>query len=384
MTNFKIKKIEGKLSQKDFEDIGFSKNYMEAILSKSDFLKLKIFDLTVIQANILKQTALSKGCDCAIHAGCLNNAVEKTDAILFGTKSQFLQIAGSLENQQFKMPELADEIVKMTTEQQQCKSDNPLIMGILNLTEDSFSDGGKYLEFENAISHAEELVAQGVDIIDIGAESTRPGAEEIPPEIQIKRITPVLKSLLKLYPNLKYSVDTRSSVVAKEVLDISKDIIINDVSGLCFDEKMIEVVKQNSAKVIICHSSSIPKDMQEHTNYKNIADDIYKFFVEKINLLTQNGLPKEKIILDSGFGFGKTVEQNFELIKRSDEFLTLGCPLLAGVSRKSFIQKTVPDGDFDNLTASLCGELLLKGTTIFRVHDVKKTKEVLNLFRNLL
>lgn len=399
MADFIIKKIEKNLSQKDFEDIGFSKNYSEAMLDKSNFLKLKIFDLTVIQANILKQTALSKGCDCAIHAGCLNNSVEKTDAILFGTKSQLVMIAKSLENQQFKMPVLAQEIMKIF--QQSCfgikaaqpqatppdvKSLNlqkPLVMGILNLTEDSFSDGGKYLEFDKAIFHAEEMIRQGADIIDIGAESTRPNAEEISSEIQIERIIPVLKALLKLYPDMIYSVDTRSSVVAKEVLAISKDIIINDVSGLCFDEKMADIVTENQAKVVICHSSSIPKDMQNHTDYKNVIDDIYKFFAQKIDLLTQKGLSKDNIILDLGFGFGKTVEQNFELIKRSDDFLTLGCPILAGVSRKSFIQKTVPDGDFDDLTSALCGELLLKGTKIFRVHEVKKTKDVLKLFEKL-
>ena len=398
MTNFIIKKIDGNLSQKDFEDIGFSKNYTEAMLLKSDFFCLKIFDLTVIQANILKQTPLSKGCDCAIHAGCLNNSVEKTDAILFGTKAQISQIAKSLENQQFKMPVLAKEILKASEPVSLIQK--PLIMGVLNLTEDSFSDGGKYLEFDKAVSHADEMIIQGADIIDIGAESTRPGADEISPEKQTERIIPVLKELLKKYPEMIFSVDTRSGIVAKEVLKISKDVIINDVSGLCFDEKMADIVAKNNAKIIICHSSSIPKDMQAHTDYKNIVDDIYKFFVEKINILTQKGLPKEKIILDLGFGFGKTVEQNFELIntdnlyiypqtnfeliKKSDEFLTLDCPILAGISRKSFIQKTVPDGDFDNLTAALCGELLLKGTTIFRVHDVKKAKEVLTLFLKLL
>lgn len=381
MTNFIIKKIDGNLSQKDFEDIGFSKNYTEAMLLKSDFLRLKIFDLTVIQANILKQTALSKGCDCAIHAGCLNNSVEKTDAILFGTKAQILQIAKSLENQQFKMPVLAKEILKASEPVSLIQK--PLIMGVLNLTEDSFSDGGKYLEFDKAVSHSDEMITQGADIIDIGAESTRPGADEISPEKQTERIIPVLKELLKKYPEMIFSVDTRSGIVAKEVLKISKDVIINDVSGLCFDEKMADIVAKNNAKIIICHSSSIPKDMQVHTDYKNIVDDIYKFFVEKISILTQKGLPKEKIILDLGFGFGKTVEQNFELIKKSNEFLTLDCPILAGISRKSFIQKTVPDGDFDNLTAALCGELLLKGTTIFRVHDVKKTKDVLTLFLKL-
>ena len=147
---------------------------------------------------------------------------------------------------------------------------------------------------------------------------------------------------------------------------------------------MADVIVENNAKVVVCHSSSIPKDMQEKTEYKNIVDDIYKFFVRQINMLTEKGLPKENIIIDLGFGFGKTVEQNFELIKRSEEFLTLGCPLLAGVSRKSFIQKTVPNSDFDNLTSALCGELLLKGTTIFRVHDVKKTKEVVELFSNII
>ena len=380
MSDFIIKKIEKSLSPKDFENVGFSKIYTEAELSKSCFLKLKIFDLSVIQANILKQTALSKGCDCAVHAGCLNNSIEKTDVILFGTKKQLKEIAQSLEKQQFKMPLLAKEILEIIEES---ASRKPFIMGILNLTEDSFSDGGKYLEYENAIKHAKEMISQGADIIDIGAESTRPGADEIPPKTQIERICPVLKKLTALYPDIDFSVDTRSSEVAKEVLKINKNIIINDVSGLCFDKKMTDVVIENKAKVVICHSSSIPKDMQEKTNYKNLVDDIFKFFVEKIEELTSKGLPKENIIIDLGFGFGKTVEQNFELIKSTDEFLSLGCPLLVGISRKSFIQKTVADGDFDNLTAALNGELLLKGASIFRVHDIKKTKDVIDIFINL-
>lgn len=380
MNNFVIKKLENTLSESDLEEIGFSKNYADSMLLKSDFIKLKIFDLTVIQANILKQTALSKGCDCAINAGCLNNAVEKTDAILFGTKAQLLSVAEGLKKQQFKMPLLAEKIISASND---IKPQKPLIMGILNLTEDSFSDGGKYIEFENAIKHSKEMIKDGADIIDIGAESTRPGADEVSAKTQIERIIPVLKELLKLYPDIKYSVDTRSGEVAKEVLKISKNIIINDVSGLCFDEKMTDVIIKNNAKIVICHSSSIPKDMQNKTEYKNVVDDIYKFFADKIEILTSNGLPKENIIIDLGFGFGKTVEQNFELIKKSNEFLSLGCPVLAGVSRKSFIQKTVPDGDFDNLTSALCGELLLKATSIFRVHDVKKTKDVINLFLNL-
>ena len=378
--NFIIKKIEKNLEKKDLESVGFSKNYADAMISKGSFFKLKIFDLSVIQANILKQTALSKGCDCAVHSGCLNNSVEKTDAILLGTKTQLNQVAESLKQQQFKMPNLADEILNVIEDKIFQK---PLIMGILNITEDSFSDGGKYLDFEKAISHVKKLINDGADIIDIGAESTRPGAEEVDADVQLKRILPVLNELTKKYSKMIFSVDTRSAKVANEVLKISKDIIINDVSGLCFDEKMADVIVENNAKVVVCHSSSIPKDMQEKTEYKNITDDIYKFFVSQINMLTEKGLPKENIIIDLGFGFGKTVEQNFELIKRSDEFLTLGCSLLAGVSRKSFIQKTVPNSDFDNLTSALCGELLLKGTAIFRVHDVKKTKEVVELFENL-
>ena len=381
MNEFVIKKIERNLSLKDFDDIGFSKIYKEAELSKSKFIKLKIFDLTVIQANILKQTALSKGCDCAVHEGCLNNSVEKTDVILFGTKKQIKNVVESIKRQQFKMPILAEEIISVIEEK---PSKKPIIMGILNLTEDSFSDGGKYLDFEKAVAHAREMFEQGADIVDIGAESTRPGADEVPNDIQIKRIIPVLKELTNLYPDKNFSVDTRSSEVAKEVLKINKNVLINDVSGLCFDEKMAEVIIKNNAKVVICHSSSIPKDMQEKTEYKNIVDDIFKFFVEKTEFLTSKGLPKENIILDVGFGFGKTVEQNFELIKRCDEFLSLNYPLLAGVSRKSFIQKTVLDGDFDNLTASLCGELLLKGVSVFRVHDVKKTKDVIKLYSALI
>ena len=381
MNDFVIKNFGRKLNSKDFDDIGFSRVYTEAELLKSSFVKLKIFDLTVVQANILKQTALSKGCDCAVNAGCLNNSIQKTDAILFGTKKQISDIVKSLEKQQFKMPVLAKEILALIEEPKERK---PLIMGILNLTTDSFSDGGKYLDFKAAINHAKEMIENGADIIDMGAESTRPGADEVSDKVQIERLMPVLKELLKLYPNINFSVDTRSSKVAREVLKINKNIIINDVSGLCFDEKMTDVIVENESRVIICHSSSIPKDMQNKTEYKNVVDDIFKFFVEKIELLTSKGLSKENIIIDLGFGFGKTVEQNFELIKCIDEFLSLGCPLLAGVSRKSFIQKTVPDGDFDNLTAALCGELLLKGTTIFRVHDVRKTRDALILFENLI
>lgn len=381
MNEFIVKKIERNLNTKDFDDIGFSRVYTDAELQKSSFVKLKIFNLSVIQANILKQAALSKGCDCAVHAGCLNCSVEKTDVILFGTKKQLKSIAKNLEIQQFKMPMLGEEILKIIEDTPQQK---PLIMGVLNLTEDSFSDGGKYLEFQKAIEHTKEMIEHGADIIDIGAESTRPGAEEIEPKIQIERITPILKEISKLYPKMEFSIDTRSSQVAKEALKINKNVIINDVSGLCFDDKMTDIVVENNARVIICHSSSIPKDMQEKTDYKNIVDDIFKFFVEKIELLTSKGLPKENIILDLGFGFGKTVEQNFELIKVSDEFLSLGCPILAGVSRKSFIQKTVPDGDFDNLTAALCGELLLKGASIFRVHNIKKTKDVLGIYNKLI
>ena len=275
MNNFKIKKLNSNLCQKDLIDIGFSEIYVSSLLKKSEFVKLKIFDLTVIQANILKQTALSKGCDCAVNSGCLNNSVEKTDVILFGTKSQLIEIAKNLKLQQFKMPLLADEILKLIEPQ---KTYSPKIMGILNLTENSFSDGGKYLEFDKAIEHAAKLISDGADIIDIGAESTKPGADEVSAEIQIQRILPVLKELVKLYPNIDFSVDTRSSEVAKEVLNI-KNIIINDVSGLTFDEKMIDVVCQNNARVVICNSSSIPKDMQEKTDYKNITDDIFKFFI---------------------------------------------------------------------------------------------------------
>ena len=381
MTDFIIKKIENTLSDKDFTDLGFSKNYIEPMKSKSEFLKLKIFDLTVIQANILKQTALSKGCDCATHAGCLNNAVEKTDVILFGTKSQLALVLENLKLQQFKMPKLADEIEKILTQKPTQKT--PLIMGILNLTEDSFSDGGKYLDPKKAIVHAKKMIQEGADIIDIGAESTRPGADEILSKTQIERITPVLKELYKQFPNTVFSIDTRSSEVIKEMVKICPNLIINDVSGCQFDPKMAKIASETQNKIIICHSSSIPKDMQEKTDYKNIVDDIYKFFAQKIDELTAVGIKKENIIIDLGFGFGKTIEQNFELIKRSSEFLTLNCPILAGISRKSFIQKTVPNGDFDNLTAALCAELFLKGTTIFRVHNVKQTKDALDLFKNL-
>lgn len=380
MGKFVIKKIERNLNSQDFKSIGFSEIYTEAELLKANFIKLKIFDLTLIQANILKQTALSKGCDCVVNKGCLNSSVEKTDAILFGTKKQIINITKTLLMQQFSMPILAKEISEIIEEDEYKK---PLIMGIINLTENSFSDGGNFLKFEDAIDRVKKLVNDGADIIDIGAESTKPFSDEVSSKIQLERIIPVLEEILSLNLGVKISVDTRSSNVAKEVLNLDKEIIINDVSGLCFDKDLVDVIIENNAKIIVCHSSSIPKDMQNKTEYNDVVDDIYKFFVNKTELLLKRGLAKDRIILDVGFGFGKTCEQNFELIRRFKAFSGLNIPLLVGVSRKSFIQKTVVGADFDEMTAVLNSHLFLKGASIFRVHDVKKTKDILSLVQNL-
>lgn len=257
--------------------------------------------------------------------------------------------------------------------------DKPLVMGILNLTEDSFYDGGKYNNFDKAILRAEEIVNNGGEIIDIGACSTRPGAELVSPKEEISRIIPVLKEIRKRFPQTIISIDTVWSSVVKEVMDNGADMI-NDISGGQFDKDLFNSIAQTNASYILMHTTAKPNQMQLNTNYEDLYLDISKYFAEKLDNLYDLGV--KDVILDLGFGFGKTIGQNYELIRRISEFKVFNLPILTGISRKSMIYKplNITPNESLNATTALNMIALLNGTNILRVHDVKQAVETIKIY----
>ena len=252
-----------------------------------------------------------------------------------------------------------------------------LVMGIINVTPDSFSDGGKYVKIKNAINHAKKMVDDGADIIDVGGESTRPGAEEVSSLEELRRVIPVVESIRLNFPDILISIDTTKSVVAHEAVKAGADII-NDVSGLNSDSGMVGVVANLKVPIIIMHMKGNPKNMQTNPKYKNLISEITSFFEKKIKIATELGINRDLIIIDPGIGFGKTINHNFEIISKLKEFSKLNLPIMIGPSRKSFIGKTLNlpvesriEGTSATITASI-----LNGANIVRVHDVLEMKRV--------
>ena len=252
-----------------------------------------------------------------------------------------------------------------------------LVMGIVNVTPDSFSDGGEFYSSKDAIAHASKLINEGADIIDIGGESTRPGATEISSSDELKRVIPVIQGIRSNNPDILISIDTTKAIVAKEAVEVGANII-NDVSGLSFDSQMPMTVASLNVPIIIMHMKGNPRNMQKNPEYKDLIDEILNYFKERIKIATKAGIDREMIILDPGIGFGKTVQHNFQILSKLNKFNKLELPLLIGPSRKSFIGLTLnlsPEDRVDG-TAATVAIGVNNGARIVRVHDVEKMKRV--------
>ena len=255
-----------------------------------------------------------------------------------------------------------------------------LIMGIVNITPDSFSDGGKYYTLESAYNHSLKLIDDGADIIDVGGESSRPGALPITLKEELDRTIPLITKIHNNFPNTIISIDTTKSEVAEEAI-LSGANIINDISGLTNDNRMVRVVSKYNTPVIIMHMKGNPENMQNHPVYTDIIGEIKLFFENQIELATKNGIQKDQIILDPGIGFGKSYENNFQLINQLNKFCKLGFPILIGPSRKSFIGQALNQGIENRLegTAAAVTAGIIRGARIVRVHDVKQIKRVVKI-----
>ncbi|MCI0448507.1 MAG: dihydropteroate synthase [Chlorobi bacterium] len=264
-------------------------------------------------------------------------------------------------------------------------SSRTFVMGVLNVTPDSFSDGGKYFKPEDAIAHAKQMESEGADFIDVGGQSTRPGAEEVSQEEEFNRVIPVIKSLVNEV-KIPISIDTYRSEVAEEALK-NGALIVNDISGFNFDKNMAPTVAKHKASAIIMHIKGTPKDMQLDPQYNDLIGEIIQYFENAAWKANVEGI--KQIIIDPGIGFGKTVEHNLKILKHLGELKRLDSPIMVGISRKSLIGKLTNTNDVNDRlegTVALNSVALLNGAHIIRVHDVKagvRTARVLDAYRNV-
>lgn len=352
---------------------------------------VRINSISSVAANILKQEMLSLGGDVAVSRDSLTGRCKETDCLLIGNLSQINRLKIKLHQQPFGLGKLGDDLSKNIINYQRDKftvdlgrwklnlGKRPHIMGILNLTPDSFSGDGLYpSSIEKIIDFAEKMVEDGVDIIDLGGESSRPGAKPVSLKEELSRVIPVVKKLVKKN-KVPLSIDTYKPEVARRALD-NGALIINDISGLR-DRRMIRVAAEYKAAVVIMHMKGTPRSMQKGVFYKSLIAEIIEYLDEAIKSAVAGGIARDKIIIDAGIGFGKTLENNLQILKQLKEFKALGRPLLIGTSRKSFIGKILDAAPEKRIFGTLasCIVAVQNGASIVRVHDVREVKQSLKI-----
>ena len=343
---------------------------------------LKISGVSPKQANIIKQEMLGKGGDAAVARGVIDCTAEQSDVLVMGTVKQIEAMVMKLKMQPFGLPLIAEQIKEVLSLLEgrrpfylQCRDKTlpigfrTLVMGILNSTPDSFSDGGQFHDPGRALDHALHMQEAGADIIDLGGESTRPGYQTIDPKEELERTLPVLTRLVKEL-KIPVSVDTTKAYVAARLLEEGAHIV-NDQWGLQSDSEISQVVARYNVPVIVMHN-------QSGSQYKDLMGDMMEFFRKSLQIAQEAGIERNNIILDPGIGFGKTVNQNFEVIRRIRELDCLGLPVLLGTSRKSMIGKILdlPVDQRVEGTAATVTLGIASGVDIVRVHDVKEMVRV--------
>lgn len=374
MHDFLVKKLSNTNIEQELINIGFDKTYTHTAKDKFEYINFKIFNLTPAQANIIKQTAISVGADCGTHREVITGKIENSNCILGGSLSQIKKISEKLQRQPFGLKILGQILEEKTKIKLPEKTQ---LMGVLNVTTNSFSDGGDFYDFDKSIEHLKQLIDDGADIIDIGAESTKAYSKPVSSNDQLKKLEPILNYIKTQNIITPISIDTRSSVVAKRCIELGADII-NDVSGFDFDNNMVNVLAQNpNTKIVIQHSQGSPEIMQNNPTYSNLIDEIYTILKNKVDFAINNGIKFENIIIDPGIGFGKTKEDNFEILRRWKELKTIGCPVLIGISRKSLLDMPqATNEEKDIYTLALDSILMNENIDIIRVHNVKMHKKI--------
>src|SRR3972149_2767583 len=393
---FKIRVLDIKTRPeglKENKKIGATPAGSRIMIEKIFPISLKIKGINPLGANILKQEMLARGGDVVtsrntlLEAGSRTEIKGKSDVIVQGTIKTIESLIDKIKEQPFGLKELSGELKEyldrldkigkrkeLVIDKKKFNLDEDiLIMGILNITPDSFYDGGFYFEKDKALRRIEVMVKEGADIIDVGGMSTRPGSIPVNPDEETKRIIPAIEYIKKNY-DILISADTYRSEVARKAIDAGAHII-NDISGLSMDPQMVKVIPERDVSVVIMHIKGTPENMQKNPEYENVMDEIYDYLEEKTDMATGSGIKPEKIIIDPGIGFGKTLEHNLEILNKVKELTVLGYPVLIGASRKSFIGNILDLPVEERLEASLAAAVcsVINGVNILRVHDVKET-----------
>ncbi|MFH1355470.1 MAG: dihydropteroate synthase [Candidatus Omnitrophota bacterium] len=377
-------------------DIGVDPYGSKIMLPKAMNYLVRVNSISNITANILKQEMLSLGGDVAVARGALTGKAKKTDCLIMGNVSQFNRLHDKLNRQPFGLDRLARDLSLSLLNYQRNNfllelgeyrlnlSRRPHIMGVLNLTPDSFSGDGLNPSngIEPVINYALKMVRDGADIIDIGGESSRPGARPVSLKDELSRTIPAIKALVKKI-KVPISIDTYKPEVANSALD-SGALMVNDISGLRAP-KMARIIARHKAGVVIMHMQGRPRTMQKNPTYFSLIEEIIDYLSVALKKAQDSGIEREKIIIDPGIGFGKTPEHNFEILKRLRELKVLGKPILAGTSRKSFIGKLLKARVQERIFGSVSSSVLAvkNGAHIVRVHDVKETEQSLKILNEV-
>lgn len=375
-------------AEKELFSVGSEKAGVELMTPKTVFRCVKLKGIHPAAANIIKQEMLSFGGEAAAAYGAINCSVKETDVLIAGTIKQMRQLLEKLALHQFQLPQIAKTIEQTLDNYEKVPAAVKIgkktldfgrrtyIMGALNVTPDSFSDGGKFFKVDDAVAQAKKMLAEGADIIDIGGESTRPGASPVSVEEEKRRILPVIEKLAKETDAL-ISIDTQKSEVAEATLKLGAHLV-NDISALHHDKNMAKVCAEFNVPVVLMHMQGTPQTMQQNPVYQDLIPELISYLTESIELAKKAGISEGRVIVDPGIGFGKTVEHNLEILKRLRELKVLGRPILIGTSRKSLMGGVLglPVEERLEGTSATVAVSIANGADIVRVHDVKEMSRV--------
>ncbi|MEE8324900.1 MAG: dihydropteroate synthase [Candidatus Humimicrobiaceae bacterium] len=398
---YKIRKLDIKNraeGMSEFEKIGSTVAGQKIMVEKLFPVAIKVRGLKVAAINILKQEMLARGGDVVTSRDSLLDTKGTTDVIIEGHRKSFKSLIPKLRMQPFGLADLADELEVFFKDHKNNSNkksfrigkkkfdlaSDTLVMGIINVTPDSFYDGGKYDHKDQAVKRVSEMVADGADIIDIGGLSSRPGSKPVSLEEEIKRTIPVVESVSNNFDTL-ISIDTYRSEVALEAISVGAHVV-NDISAFNMDKNMAAVVADKGVSVTLMHMQGKPESMQENPQYENVIDEIYEYLDGKASTAIEAGVSPDKIILDPGIGFGKTLDHNLSILNKISEFRSMGYPIMMGASRKAFIGTILDLPAEDRLEGSLAAAVwsVINGVNILRVHDVAETVRSVKIARAIM
>jgi dihydropteroate synthase len=379
----------------ELEQVGAQPPGRRIMWTKSAILPVKLDGLPCVSANVLKQEMLARGGDCAVHMDCVTLEREHTSVVLLGTRAQYEDLSAKLQEQGFGLPAVADELSALLRHIDSAPTDlqlgpyklplgtRTLIMGIINATPDSFSGDGLGTDVEAAVAQARHMHAECADILDVGGQSTRPGSEPASVEEELRRVLPVIEHLSA--PDgvpLPLSIDTNRAAVAEQAL-LAGARIVNDISGLRDDPEIAEVAARHGAGLVLMHIKGTPNTMQVNPQYDDLMGEIIAHLAAGVQRALDAGIPRERIWVDPGIGFGKTLDHNLEVLRRLGELRSLGCAILLGTSRKNFIGRILAhEGDVMPPSERIVGTGattaigIANGASVIRVHDVAHNVQV--------